>query len=37
MSRMSNKEQFIKIMEQVERPGVDKLLDRYRCSAAHRR
>ena len=27
MSRMSNKEQFIKIMEQVERPGVDKLLD----------
>jgi hypothetical protein len=24
---MSNKEQFIKIMEQVERPGVDKLLD----------
>lgn len=26
MSRMSNREQFIKIMEQVERPGVDKLL-----------
>ena len=26
MSRMSNREQFIKIMKQVERPGVDELL-----------
>lgn len=27
MSRMSNREQFINIMKQVKRPGVDKLLD----------
>ena len=27
MSRMSNREQFINIMKQVKRPGVDKVLD----------